>query len=168
MLLKSLNTPETIPFRLTRDVVDGFGPNGTDGTFTTAARATLNVLRGNTSTLLTVLSAVVSDPLYKWCISPVAARQRQREENQDEGSDEKYDRKATNSISSNIDALVMAENENDAATRTIAKINEKLQGYEDGTLGERQTVDGQVRLLINAARDPENLAGLFPGWAPWL
>jgi ataxia telangiectasia mutated family protein len=66
-------------------------------------------------------------------------------------------------------ALAMiSENENDAATRTIAKINEKLEGYEEGTLGERQTVEGQVRLLINAARDPDNLCSLYHGWMPWL
>ena len=28
-----LPTPETIPFRLTRDVVDGLGPSGVEGTF---------------------------------------------------------------------------------------------------------------------------------------
>ena len=66
-------------------------------------------------------------------------------------------------------ALAMiAENENDAATLTIAKINEKLQGYEEGTYGEQQTVEGQVRLLINAARDPDNLCTLYHGWMPWL
>ncbi len=28
-----LPTPETVPFRLTRDIVDGFGPSGVEGTF---------------------------------------------------------------------------------------------------------------------------------------
>ena len=48
-------------------------------------------------------------------------------------------------------AVIANKNENDAATLTIANINEKLQGYEEGTYGEQQTVEGQVRLLINAA-----------------
>ena len=30
---KALGTPEIIPFRLTRDIVDGFGPTGVNGTF---------------------------------------------------------------------------------------------------------------------------------------
>jgi ataxia telangiectasia mutated family protein len=30
---KILPKPETIPFRLTRDIVDGFGPCGVEGTF---------------------------------------------------------------------------------------------------------------------------------------
>ena len=65
-------------------------------------------------------------------------------------------------------AAVAVENENDAAARTIAKINEKCQGFEEGTLGVRQTVEGQVRLLINAAKDRDNLCSMFFGWAPWL
>jgi len=162
---KLLSTPETVPFRLTRDVVDGFGPIGTDGAFTKAAQATAEVLRENADTLITVLSAVVSDPLYSWSVSPVKARQR-------EDDTTIFSSKENNSDHSgniSMPALAMiAENENDAATRTIAKINEKLQGYEEGTFGERQTVEGQVRLLINAARDPDNLCALYHGWMPWL
>mmetsp|Transcript_16056 Transcript_16056/g.23482 ORF Transcript_16056/g.23482 Transcript_16056/m.23482 type:complete len:264 (-) Transcript_16056:21-812(-) len=170
---KVLTIPETVPFRLTRDIVDGMGPNGTEGSFTTAALATTKVLRENSSALLTVLSAVVSDPLYKWCVSPIKARQRQRDEQIPENGDDESicsESTSTTNKTARINPVlsILAENENDAATRTIAKINEKLSGYEDGTLGERQTVEGQVRLLINAARDPDNLCHLFPGWAPWL
>ena len=61
------------------------GPAGTDGTFTAAAESTTQVLRENSSALLTILSAVVSDPLYKWCVNPLTARQRQRQrDNEDE------------------------------------------------------------------------------------
>lgn len=151
------------------------GPAGTDGTFTTAAESTTKVLRENSSALLTILSAVVSDPLYKWCVNPLTARQRQRQrDNEDEPDedDDSYDGKKNGAGLSNIDivevAAVAVENENDAAARTIAKINEKLQGFEEGTLGERQTVEGQVRLLINAAKDRDNLCSMFFGWAPWL
>ena len=108
------------------------------------------------------MSAVVSDPLYSWSVSPVKARQRE---------DESVFSKDDSDLSGNtsMPALAMiAENENDAATLTIAKINEKLQGYEEGTYGEQQTVEGQVRLLINAARDPDNLCTLYHGWMPWL
>ena len=157
-----LSTPETVPFRLTRDVVDGFGPTGTDGAFTIAAQATAEILRENTNTLITVLSAVVSDPLYSWSVSPVKARQREDDSIFKENSDQ-----SRGNIS--MPALAMiSENENDAATRTIAKIYEKLQGYEEGTFGERQTAEGQVRLLINAARDPDRLCNLYHGWMPWL
>lgn len=55
----------------------------------------------------------------------------------------------------------------DAAQRALARIKHKLQGYEDPN-GDALSVEGQVKLLINQARDPENLCRLFPGWAPWL
>ncbi len=42
-----LRTPETVPFRMTRNVVDGFGAAGTGGTLTQCAEITLRVLREN-------------------------------------------------------------------------------------------------------------------------
>lgn len=161
--MKLLSVPETVPFRLTRDIVDGFGPTGTDGAFTVAAQTTAEILRENSNTLITVLSAIVADPLYSWNVSPVKARQR--EDTSYTGKEENSDHTGNLRIPA---VAMMAENENDVATRTIAKINEKLQGYEEGTFGERQTVEGQVRLLINAARNPDNLCTMFMGWMPWL
>lgn len=153
---KTLATPEVVPFRLTRDMVDGMGPSGTDGVFSKAAEATVAVMRSNADTLLTILSAVVSDPLYKWSLSPQMATQHQR----------KNDESRTDRPSAQMSS--MDENRNDAADRAIAKIHEKLQGYEDGTSGEHKTIAGQVKLLINEARDHDNLCVMFSGWAPWV
>jgi len=160
---KCLATPETVPFRLTRDIVDGMGPAGTEGVFSHAAEATMTVLRHNSNSLLTILSAVVSDPLYKWSVSPVTARERQRGDRDDD--DGKIMIANTDVPTAEINTN---ENENDAASRAISKINEKLLGYEDGTAGERQSIEGQVQLLINSARDPDNLCALYFGWCPWL
>jgi len=156
---KTLTTPELVPFRLTRDVVDGMGPSGTDGVFSKAAEDTMGVLRNNADTLLTILSAVVSDPLYKWSLSPLKAKQHQRKNGEDE---------SRTGLPSAWMSSTSDENRNDAADRAIAKIHEKLQGYEDGTSGEHKTVAGQVKLLINEARDPNNLSVMFAGWAPWM
>lgn len=41
---KILPTPEMVPFRLTRDIIDGFGPCGVEGTFRKCAEQTLKVL----------------------------------------------------------------------------------------------------------------------------
>ena len=41
---KSLPTPETVPFRLTRDIIDGFGPCGVEGTFRKSAEAVMQVM----------------------------------------------------------------------------------------------------------------------------
>ena len=81
-----MTTPELVPFRLTRDIVDGMGPSGTDGVFSKAAEATMGVMRNNADTLLTILSAVVSDPLYKWSLSPLKANQHQRKNKEEDDS----------------------------------------------------------------------------------
>ena len=174
-----LNTPETVPFRLTRDVVDGMGPSGTEGCFSLSAEATATVLRDNAETLLTILSAVVSDPLYKWSMSPLQARKVQRagarsaddEDDEDAGEEEEdADGALADAIGKHTSSAAdenNEQNENEAATRAIQKIHQKLQGYEEGNTGERQSVEGQVQLLINEARDPDNLCLLYHGWAPW-
>ena len=171
-----------MPFRLTRDVVDGMGPSGTEGCFSLSAEATASVLRGNAETLLTILSAVVSDPLYKWSMSPLQARKVQRAgarntggDDDDEDADEDEEEDADNALASAIGKQTSSamdenneQNQNEAATRAIQKIHQKLQGYEEGNTGERQSVEGQVQLLINEARDPDNLCMLYHGWAPWI
>jgi ataxia telangiectasia mutated family protein len=109
------------------------GPCGTEGVFSKSAEATLAVLRKNSDTVLTILSAIVSDTLSRWSVS-----------------------------SSNSE-----DTKNDAAERTMTKVHDKLQGYEDGTSG-MHTVAGQVKFLINEARDPNNLCNLYYGWQPWI
>jgi len=155
------------------------GPSGTEGCFSLSAEATASVLRDNAETLLTILSAVVSDPLYKWSMSPLQARKVQRagDEDDDEDGDEDDEEEegADGALASAIGKHTSSgaadenneQNQNEAATRAIQKIHQKLQGYEEGNTGERQSVEGQVQLLINEARDPDNLSMLYHGWAAW-
>lgn len=63
---KSLRVPERVPFRLTRDIVDGMGPSGTRGGFSRAAEETLRLLRRQHETILMILEVFKYDPLYKW------------------------------------------------------------------------------------------------------
>jgi serine-protein kinase ATM len=131
-----LQTPECVPFRLTRNIVDGMGPLGTRGVFTTAAETTLEVLKENSNALLTILSAIVNDPLYKWTLG----------------------------IGNN--AQESKAGRNAAAALAISRIQEKLQGCEEGAHGEQQTVSSQVLLLVNEAKDPNNLCRMYFGWGP--
>ena len=45
------------------------------------------------------------------------------------------------------------------------RLQEKLEGIEDGTL---LSIQGQVSHLILEATDPLNLSVLFHGWQPWI
>lgn len=66
---KCLPTPETIPFRLTRDIVAAFGVSGVDGIFRTSCEKTMYVLRQNKATIITILEVLLYDPLYAWTLS---------------------------------------------------------------------------------------------------
>ena len=97
-------------------------------------------------------------------VSPVEARRRQRLLEDDQDS-------ALSEIKNGDPLLGIGETKserNEAAALVLTKVAEKLQGYEDGTSGEQQSIEGQVRFLINSARDPDNLGAMFFGWAPWV
>jgi serine/threonine-protein kinase ATR len=63
---KSLKIPETVPFRLTRNLVDGMGVMGTDGCFSAAARLVMETLRTKRQKVIAVLNTLVNDPLVEW------------------------------------------------------------------------------------------------------
>ena len=52
---KALRTPELVPFRLTRDMVDGLGADGVDGALRVCAEATLSVLRAAQQAVVTIV-----------------------------------------------------------------------------------------------------------------
>ncbi|KAK9278063.1 hypothetical protein L1049_027621 [Liquidambar formosana] len=146
-----LKTPERVPFRLTRDIIDGMGVTGVEGVFRRCCEETLSVMRTNKEALLTIVEVFIHDPLYKWALSPLKALQRQKETDDDletslEGSQDEY------------------EGNKDAA-RALMRVKQKLDGYEEG---EMRSVHGQVQQLIQDAIDPERLCQLFPGWGAWL
>ena len=54
--------PELVPFRLTHNMVDAFGAYGYEGPFRKSAELTLQILRQNEDTLMTILETFVYDP----------------------------------------------------------------------------------------------------------
>jgi serine-protein kinase ATM len=148
------------------------GPLGTEGVFTRAAETTLSALKNNSAALLTILSAIVADPLYKWTLQK---HDQKRDTNVDSVRNGKNSISKSQARLSNIPRAVINlqhedsnKSKNEAAEHAIRKISEKLQGYEDGTAGEQQSIIGQVSFLVNSARDSDNLSAMFPGWAPWV
>uniref|UniRef100_A0A183D4F0 Serine/threonine-protein kinase ATR n=1 Tax=Gongylonema pulchrum TaxID=637853 RepID=A0A183D4F0_9BILA len=72
---ENLNVPEVVPFRLTRNIVAGFGATGVEGAFRRACETTLRVLREHDEALNTVLQTFVHDPLLEWMHSESRAQQ---------------------------------------------------------------------------------------------
>jgi phosphatidylinositol kinase/protein kinase (PI-3 family) len=114
---RTLRVPERVPFRMTRDMVDGLGPWGTTQGFQRQAAITLGALRLNVSGLLTVLS------IFKQH-SPIGGE------------------------------------------RALSRVNDRLKGVAEG--GEALSEMAQVVILEREATKVENLALMYPGWAPGM
>ncbi|KAK2847024.1 hypothetical protein Q5P01_010023 [Channa striata] len=143
---KILPTPETVPFRLSRDIVDGMGITGVEGVFRRCCEKTMEVMRNSQEALLTIVEVLLYDPLFDWTMNPLKAFYLQH--------DEQQELNATDSQSFNK-----------VAERVLLRLQEKLKGVEEGTV---LSVGGQVNLLIQQAMDPKNLSRLFPGWQAWV
>src|ERR1700761_400082 len=63
---KTLETPERVPFRLTQNMIDGLGVTGVEGVFRIACEVTMQLLRDNKDSLMSVLDAFIHDPLVEW------------------------------------------------------------------------------------------------------
>ncbi|CAI4225354.1 unnamed protein product [Auanema sp. JU1783] len=63
---KNLRVPETVPFRMTQNMVSAMGPTQLEGTFRLSCYHVLSTLRDQREILLTILDAFVYDPLVDW------------------------------------------------------------------------------------------------------
>ncbi|RHY33815.1 hypothetical protein DYB32_001375 [Aphanomyces invadans] len=118
---------------------------------------TLKVLRKKGNALSTIVEVFIHDPLYNWTLSPGRALQVQKDKMENDLQVARADDKGTDDD----------ENVADLAARVLLRVKQKLQGYEDPT-SEAMSVEGQVKHLIQVARDPHNLCKIYPGWGPWL
>lgn len=154
---KALPTPETVPFRLTRDIESAMGVSGVEGMFRRSCEKTMEVLRFNAETIITILEVLLYDPLYFWTITPQQAYTKQ------------YSNETRSSSTSNSNTLQSDSEEdvsvNVSAERALLRLKQKLLGTEEG---RSSSVDGQVEKLIQQARDPANLCRLYYGWQPYL
>ncbi|KAI9535698.1 hypothetical protein NQZ68_042049 [Dissostichus eleginoides] len=160
---KILPTPETVPFRLSRDIVDGMGITGVEGVFRRCCEKTMEVMRNSQEALVTIVEVLLYDPLFDWTMNPLKAFYLQHDEQQElnatlsstmGGEDMDNPRKSRDS-----------QSYNKVAERVLLRLQEKLKGVEEGTV---LSVGGQVNLLIQQAMDPKNLSRLFSGWQAWV
>lgn len=159
---KILPTPETVPFRLSRDIVDGMGITGVEGVFRRCCEKTMEVMRSSQETLLTIVEVLLYDPLFDWTMNPLKAlylQQRPEDESDLHSTPNADDQECKQSLSDTDQSF------NKVAERVLMRLQEKLKGVEEGTV---LSVGGQVNLLIQQAMDPKNLSRLFPGWKAWV
>ncbi|CAF0985252.1 unnamed protein product [Brachionus calyciflorus] len=172
---KILPIPETVPFRLTRDVIDGFGICGIEGIFKNCCEATLKLLKNSREQIITIFEVLLYDPLHNWCLSPAKAFMMQQasvfnEQSQAEVNESSMISTFNSSTfsgkpNSTQQSLTKTAEKNKIAERILFQIKQKLLGYENGT---QLSTDGQVNYLINEATNPENLCKIYVGWQPYL
>ena len=179
---KQLATPEKVPFRLTRDFVDGMGVLGYEGVFQRSCEETMRVLRNNDDALLFIFDAFVHNPLSNWKNAAERWQQRNqmREDDDSEqnnegngGTNVEINNNFTDIMENDVNAVTRSRrrdidqssmNKNKEAERAINRIKEKLNGFHNGNL---MGIEGHVNVLINEATDTENLALIYPGWSPY-
>ncbi|PIO52505.1 hypothetical protein TELCIR_26188 [Teladorsagia circumcincta] len=66
---RHLRVPETVPFRLTQNILHALGPTQVEGVFRESCSQVLSTLREGREVLLTMLDAFVYDPLVDWAVS---------------------------------------------------------------------------------------------------
>lgn len=151
-----LPVPEVVPFRLTRDLVDGMGITGTEGVFRRCCNFTLEALRKESYSIMTVLDVLRYDPLYSWSLSPLRIR-RIQQENETAAAEGDEAKAATRSTTNTglAGAKKQDVNEPSEADRALTVVAKKL--------GKSLSVEATVNELIQQARDERNLAVLYCG-----
>lgn len=147
---KTLATPERVPFRLTQNVVDGFGVTGIEGVFRIACELAMQTLRDNKECLMIILDAFIHDPLVEW------QDMKKNKDLQDRRGHQKMD---GNAVKADIDLKSLARN-------ALSGISKKLQGMysiSHEKLSDREIpASSLVEMLITESTDLRNLVSISP------
>ncbi|KAK0862743.1 Serine/threonine-protein kinase tel1 [Friedmanniomyces endolithicus] len=146
---KVLPVPEKVPFRLSRDIVDAMGITKTEGVFRRCCEFTMDALREDKDSIMTLLNVLRYDPLYNWTVSPLRAKRMQ---DAAQGTGNGANAEEANSRKK--------EQEAGEADRALSIVEKKLSK----TLSTAATVNE----LIQQATDEGNLATLFAGWSAFF
>ncbi|KAL8974650.1 MAG: hypothetical protein Q9197_001111 [Variospora fuerteventurae] len=144
-----LPVPEVVPFRLTRDLVDGMGITRTEGVFRRCCEFTLEALRNESYSIMTILDVLRYDPLYSWSLSPLRLKKLQEAQTEAPGGE------LAEGDEDELGGKKKTENEPGEADRALTVVKKKLS--------KSLSVTATVNELIQQATDERNLALLFAG-----
>lgn len=158
-----LPIPEVVPFRMTRDVVDGMGITKTDGVFRRCCEFTLDALREDTYSIMTILDVLRYDPLHSWSSTPIRLAKLQRAARrgeEDDGAGGHAGNEGGSELLAPDKRKKTSTNEPSEADRALEVVRKKLS--------KTLSVTATVNDLINQATDEKNLAVLYAGWAAYV
>lgn len=163
-----LPIPEVVPFRLTRDLVDAMGYTKTEGVFRRSCEFTMDTLREERESIMTLLNVLRYDPLVNWSVTPTKAKRMQEGDATNTARGQSVVPGGTpappgSTVEQEIvhESLKKKEREEQAgeAGRALSVVEKKLSK----TLSTKATVNE----LIQQATDENNLAVLYMGWASY-
>ena len=140
---ETLNVPETIPFRLTHNMIDAMGVLGIEGPFRKSCEVILRVLQKEKRTLLAYVRPIIYDTQKK-STPEMNRRELGRQTNE-----------------------LMELSNVQKIQRVEMRLNGIVQKYR-GSSGIPLSTEGQVNFLIKEATSEENLAAMYRGWLPWM
>eukprot|EP01117_Protostelium_nocturnum_P017160 TRINITY_DN6939_c0_g1_i1.p1 TRINITY_DN6939_c0_g1~~TRINITY_DN6939_c0_g1_i1.p1 ORF type:complete len:1242 (+),score=321.13 TRINITY_DN6939_c0_g1_i1:131-3727(+) len=148
---------ETVPFRLTRMMVNAMEVCGVEGTFLNTCESTMRVLRENKESLEAVLEAFLYDPIINWrLVSPISP----------DGVAGPLAHNLNPSSQNNLGNVKgEVDVEKKKAVEGLVRVNRKLNGRDFGE--EALDVSSQVRKLLEQATSSENLCVMYIGWCPF-
>jgi ataxia telangiectasia mutated family protein len=168
-----LPVPEVVPFRLTRDLVDAMGYSKTEGVFRRCCEFTMDTLREERESIMTLLNVLRYDPLVNWSVTPTKAKRMQ--EGQDTNANNGTGRAQSvvpggtpapsgqamlpEEVVHEVNKKKEQEEQAGEAGRALSIVEKKLSK----TLSTKATVNE----LIQQATDEKNLAVLYMGWASY-
>ncbi|KAL3237724.1 DNA-binding protein kinase TEL1 RNJ42_00711 [Nakaseomyces bracarensis] len=155
---KMLRIPELVPFRLTRDIVDGFGITGVEGLFRKTCEQVLALLGRDAEKVMCILNILKWDPLYSWVVSPFKKYKYLLEEGPSDVGKNLSDQLKNLSKKK---YFKKEQDENQQSYRALKGVKDKL-----GRNG--LSVEATVEALIHEATDESKLALIFNGWSPFF
>lgn len=172
-----LPVPEVVPFRLTRDVVDGMGISKTEGAFRRCCEVTLDALREEQYSIMTILDVLRYDPLYTWSISPLRLAKLQKARREDEAAAAAVATATRTTTRMTTSATATEEGEASGAEAERTKGSTRRAGVQFNEpseadraleivrkkLSKTLSVTATVNELINQASDERNLALMYSG-----
>lgn len=164
-----LPVPEVVPFRLTRDLVDGMGISGVEGPFRRCCEFTLDALRKSQDSIMTILDVLRFDPIYSWSTSPLRVQRIQQQQEQEAAAQAAKEGSTTSIVRNDYEEPGSKKSEGGKGTsKSEASEAERALGVVLKKLAVNQSVEATVNELVREATDEKNLAVLYCGWAAYV
>jgi serine/threonine-protein kinase ATR len=162
-----------VPFRLTANMLDAFGPTGADGVYASSLQLAMRTLRDNRDTLLSVLEPFIKDPIIDWkrtrsSQSPTKVAKAKGVE-MTQAQDDRQTKEAKHSIKVIDERLRGIYNLRNPNIKKYLKKDQYSAARTDESLTQLLplSVEGQVHKMIAEATSSANICQLYVGWMPW-